>query len=133
MLSAKTKSSISQCPLLNCSYRNFRRDNLKNHLKSRRHKISNVDVLNKIFAIVRSNSLPAAHLLSVRDGDVVQVPLNSERQKTTSTLMPFAQGQEADVVANLNTTHSLEEMSKTNHSLMNKTNVWEHLQLHDHH
>ena len=58
---------------MNCSYRNFRLDNLKNHLKSRRHKISDVNVLNKIFEMVRSNSLPEGTLLRCQNNNLVQI------------------------------------------------------------
>ena len=76
MLKAKTKKSlISRCPLINCSYRNFRLDNLKNHLKSRKHKITNADVINKILGTVKSNSLPTDYLLRVQNDNVVQVRL----------------------------------------------------------
>ena len=74
MLKARNyKSNISRCPLMNCSYRNFRLDNLKNHLKSRRHKISDVNVLNKIFEMVQSNSLPEGTLLRYQNNNLVQI------------------------------------------------------------
>ena len=76
MLKAKTqKSLISRCPLINCSYRNFRLDNLKNHHKSRKHKITNADVINKILGTVKSNLLPTDYLLRVQNDNVVQVHL----------------------------------------------------------
>ena len=118
MLRAKTqKSSISRCPLINCSYRNFRLDNLKNHLKSRRHKITNVEVINKIFGIVRSNSLPADHLLRVQNDDVVQVSVHLPRQESTSSV-PFVQSQNAvantprSTFQNLNTGQEVSETSE---------------------
>lgn len=95
MLRAKTqKSRISRCPLMNCSYRDFRLDNLKSHLKSRRHKITNVEVINTIFGIVRSNSLPSDHLLCVQNGDVVQVSVDLQREESMSSV-PITQSENA--------------------------------------
>ena len=87
MLKAKTKKSlISRCPLLNCSYRNFRLDNLKNHLKSRKHKITNADVINKILGTVKSNSLPTNYLLRVQNDNVVQVHLPQQEIPSASSV-----------------------------------------------
>ena len=71
--------------MINCAYRNFRLDNLKTHLKSGRHKINNIVILNKIFEIVRSNSLPEGNLLRVEDNEVIQVamPMDSQLRNTT--------------------------------------------------
>ena len=98
MLRAKTqKSIISRCPLINCSYRNFRLDNLKNHLKSRRHKITNADVISKILEIVKSNSLPTDYLLRVQNNNIVQV--RSPQQENPSS-GSFLQNQTAASVTN---------------------------------
>ena len=76
MLKARNyRSNIRRCPLINCSYRNFRLDNLKKHLKSNRHKISNENVVNRIFEMVRSNSLPVDTLLRVQNDNIVHVTI----------------------------------------------------------
>ena len=63
----------------------FSARNLKTHLKSGRHKINNIVVLNTIFEIVRSNSLPEGNLLRVEDNEVIQVamPMDSQLRNTT--------------------------------------------------
>ena len=74
MLKARNyRSNIRRCPLINCLYCNFRLDNLKKHLKSNRHKISNENVVNRIFEMVRSNSLPVDTLLRVQNDNIVHV------------------------------------------------------------
>ena len=98
------RSNIRKCPLMNCSYRNFRLDNLKKHLKSNRHKINNDAVVNRIFEMVRSNSLCEDTLLRVENDNIVQVTvgpseglpeLQLERTMTSISLPVVAQEETA--------------------------------------
>ncbi|CAB4000607.1 Hypothetical predicted protein [Paramuricea clavata] len=92
------RSNIRRCPLMNCSYHNFRLDNLKKHLRSNRHKINNEDVVNRILEMVRSNSLPEETLLRVQNDNIVQVTVGSQLERTASTIptaMQSAQEQNA--------------------------------------
>ena len=99
MLRARNyRSNIRRCPLMNCSYRNFRLDNLKKHLRSNRHKINNEDIVNGILEMVRSNSLPEETLLRVQNDNIVQVTVGSQLKRTASTIptaMQSAQEQNA--------------------------------------
>ena len=99
MLRARNyRSNIRRCPLMNCSYRNFRLDNLKKHLRSNRHKINNEDIVNGILEMVRSNSLPEETLLRVQNDNIVQVTVGSQLERTASTIptaMQSAQEQNA--------------------------------------
>ena len=83
--------------LFTFSYRNFRLDNLKNHLKSRRHKITNADVINKILGIVKSNSLATDYLLRVQNDNIVQVRLPQQENPSSGS---FVQNQTAASVTN---------------------------------
>ena len=99
MLRARNyRSIIRRCPLINCSYRNFRLDDLKKHLRLNRHKINNEDVVNRILEMVGSNSLPEETLLRVQNDNIVQVTVGSQLEKTASTIqtaMQSEQGQNA--------------------------------------
>ena len=81
---------------------------MKNHLKSRRHKITNADVISKILEIVKSNSLPTDYVLGVQNDDIVQVRLPQQENPSSGS---FLQNQTA--VSVTNSTRSTQQYEKT--------------------